>query len=185
MNAKEGGAQPCMHDTVYNGKTIYMTKTVRNRTGGRVRIPRGMIDVLKQRGQYHSKMKVNDMRSELSKHPDFVNEKNEIEYFLHEHGHACLFIPKFHCEVNPIKRCWAQVKRYTRAYCTYNIVGLHSNVMPALDSVAPENIQNYSRNAKNYMFGYLLGHVAGLDLEKSIKRYSKEFKSHRRIADTD
>ena len=44
--------------------------------------------------------------------------------------------------------------------------------MPALDSVAPENIQNYFRNAKNYMFGYLLGHVAGLDLEKLIKRYS-------------
>ena len=185
MNAKEGGAQPCMHDTVYNGKTTYMTKTVHNRTGGRVRIPRGMIDVLKQSGQYHSKMKVNDMRSELSKHPDFINEKNEIEYFLHEHGHACLFIPKFYCEVNPIERCWAQAKRYTRAYCNYNIVGLRRNVMPALDSVAPENIQNYFRNAKNYMFGYLLGHVAGLDLEKLIKRYSKEFKSHRRIADTD
>ena len=55
LNAKEGGAQPCMHDTVYI----------------------------------------------------MVN-------FLHEHGHACLFIPKFHCEVNPIERCWAQAKRYHR-----------------------------------------------------------------------
>ena len=32
MNAKEGGSQPCMHDTTYNGKTIYMTKIVRKPT---------------------------------------------------------------------------------------------------------------------------------------------------------
>ena len=25
----------------------------------------------------------------------------------------------YHCEVNPIERCWFQAKRYTRAYCNY------------------------------------------------------------------
>ena len=75
MNAKEGGAVPCMHDTVYDGKHISMTKMVRNRTGDMVRIPRGMIDILKQRGCYNPKMKVDDMRKELASHPDFINEK--------------------------------------------------------------------------------------------------------------
>ena len=76
MNAKEGGAVPCMHDTVYDGKHISMTKMVRNRTGDMVRIPRGMIDILKQRGCYNPKMKVDDMRKELASHPDFINEKS-------------------------------------------------------------------------------------------------------------
>ena len=49
MNAKEGGAEPCMHDNVYNGKHISMTKRIRNRTGDMVRIPKGMIEILKQR----------------------------------------------------------------------------------------------------------------------------------------
>lgn len=185
MNAKEGGAQPCMHDTTYKGKTIYMTKIVRKPTGERVRIPRGLIDVLTQRGCYAPKMKVDEMRELLGNHPDFKNEKNKLEYFLHGQGHACLFIPKFHCETNPIERCWAQAKRYTRAYCNYNIVGLRRNVMPALDSVSQENIKNYFRRAKNYLFAYMLGHSAGLELEKLINRYSKEFKSHRKVQDTD
>lgn len=33
MNAKEGGCQPLMHDTVFNGKHISMTKLVRKPTG--------------------------------------------------------------------------------------------------------------------------------------------------------
>ena len=46
MNAKEGGCQPLMHDTIFEGKQIAMTKLARNRTGEYVRIPRGMIYVL-------------------------------------------------------------------------------------------------------------------------------------------
>ena len=185
MNAKEGGKQPIMHDTIFQGKRILMSKVIRKPTGKRVRIPRGMIDVLQQRRCYHSKMKVEDMREELLKHPDFANEKNQLEYFLHNKGHPCLFIPKFHCELNPIERCWSQAKRYTRAYCTYNIIGLRRNVVPGLDSVQVVNIQNYFRRVRNYMFGYLLGHQAGISLEKLIKKYSKEFKSHRRVPETD
>ena len=113
------------------------------------------------------------------------NEKNELEYFLHECGHACLFIPKFHCELNPTERCWAQAKRHTRAYCTYNIVGLRRIVCPGLDSVHIENIQNYSRRVRNYMYGYLFGLKAGLPLEKLIQKYSREYKSHRRVPETD
>lgn len=185
MNAKPRGKQPLMHDTTYKGKHISMSMTVRTSTGETVKIPRGMIDVLKQRGCYHPKMKVEDMRKELSTHSDFVNEKNKLERFLHSCGHACLFIPKFHCEMNPIERCWAQAKRYTRAYCSYNIVGLRRNVSPGLDSVSVNNIQNYFRRARNYMYGYLLGHKAGIQLEDLIKKYSKEFKSHRRVPETD
>ena len=45
MNAKEGRCQPLMHDTIFEGKQIAMTKLARIRTGYYVRIPRGMIVV--------------------------------------------------------------------------------------------------------------------------------------------
>ena len=183
MNAKEGGNQPVMHNTIYNGKVIFMSKQVRKPTGEIVHIPRGMIDVLKQRGKYRVGMKVDDMRKELASHSDFKNEKNKLEYFLYARGHACHFLPKYHCEMNPIECCWAQAKRYTRAYCNYNISGLRRNITPALDSVSSENISNYFRHAKNYMYGYLLGHKAGVELEQLVRKYSKEFKSHRHISD--
>ena len=182
MNAKEGGNQLVMHDTFYNGKAISMSKEVRNSSGEIVRIPRG-IDILQQRGKYRSRMKVEDMRKELKSHPDFRDEKNKLEHFLHARGHACHFLPKYHREMNPIERCWAQSKRYTRAYCNYNITGLRQNICPALDSVSQENISNYFRHAKNYMYGYLLGHKAGLELEQLVSKYSKTFKSHHCVSD--
>ena len=96
MNAKEGGKQPCMHDTIFKGKKIYMTKSICKPTGEIVQIPRGMIDVLKQRSFYDPKKKVEDMRKELSMHSDFKNEKNRLEYFLHSQRYACFFLPKYH-----------------------------------------------------------------------------------------
>ena len=38
---------------------------------------------------------------------------------------------------------------------------------------------------KDYMYGYLLGHQAGLKLEELVKMFSKNFKSHRRVAKSD
>ena len=70
MNAGPGGSVPCMHDTTYDGKITCMTKQVR-KDGCLVRIPRGMRDVLEQRGRYTKGMKLADMRKELGSHPDF------------------------------------------------------------------------------------------------------------------
>ena len=38
---------------------------------------------------------------------------------------------------------------------------------------------------KDNMYGYLLGHQAGLKLEELVKMFSKNFKSHRRVAESD
>ena len=39
----------------------------------------------------------------LSKQDDFVNQVSMLETFINEAGHECIFLPKFHCELNPIK----------------------------------------------------------------------------------
>ena len=85
--------------------------------------------------------------------------------------------------MNPIERVWAQAKRYTKAYCKYNIQSLRNTIIPSLDSVDPENIKNYYRKVRHYMFAYLEGIPGGTNLEKQVKMYKKNIKSHRRISE--
>lgn len=175
MNAKPGGKQPCMRDTInpLNGQVQKMVFSIG--------IPKGIVQVLKERGVSTKGMKLDDMRKELASHTDFREEKTKIEHYLNGRGHACIMLPKFHCEFNPIERCWAQAKRYSRAYCNYSIVGLRKVVPDALDSVTHENICNHFRKVRQYMFGYVEGCPAGPELEEYVKKCKKLYTSHRRV----
>eukprot|EP00122_Pirum_gemmata_P002724 Pgem_evm1s2457 len=37
-------------------------------------------------------------------HPDFMNGKSEIEILVEKHNQLAIFLPKFHCEINPIEK---------------------------------------------------------------------------------
>jgi len=39
----------------------------------------------------------------LSQQDDFVNQESMLKTLIKEAGHKCLFLPKFHCELNPIE----------------------------------------------------------------------------------
>ena len=39
----------------------------------------------------------------LSKQDDFMNQVSMLETLIKEAGHECIFLPKFHCELNPIE----------------------------------------------------------------------------------
>ena len=39
----------------------------------------------------------------LSKQEDFTNQISRLEIVITKAGHKCLFLPKFHCELNPIE----------------------------------------------------------------------------------
>ena len=118
--------------------------------------------------------------------PRLKNEKPSIERFLEEEkGHIVYMLPKFHCELNPIKWVWAQSKRYTKAYGKYSIVSLRKLIIPALAAVTLENINilNYFRKVWHYMFAYLEGLPGGNELEKLVKNSKQIIKSHRRISE--
>jgi hypothetical protein len=55
-------------------------------------------------------------------------------------GHLCLFLPKFHCKLNPIKYFWGMVKKYLHDHCDYSFDGLKENLPKALDSVPIQTI---------------------------------------------
>jgi hypothetical protein len=39
----------------------------------------------------------------LSKQDDFANQESMLETLIKKAGHECIFLPKFHCELNPIE----------------------------------------------------------------------------------
>ena len=50
------------------------------------------------------------MQQLLSLQDDFKNEKPLLQLIIEGAGHICLFLPKFHCELNPIELVWGQAK---------------------------------------------------------------------------
>ena len=146
MNVKPGGKQRLMRDTEYNGRVKKMYTTVR---GERV-VPKGMKIVLEERGISTAGKNAQWMRNELARHPDFKNEMNMIQRFLVQKGYVCVFLPKFHPELNPIERVWAQLKRYTKGNCKYTLPSLRKNIPLSYDTVSLENIQNHFRKVRHY-----------------------------------
>ena len=63
------------------------------------------------------------------------------------------------------------------------IVSSHNNIIPALDIVTLENMHNYFRKVRHYMFGYLEGIPGGGELEKLVEDYKQSIKAHRRISE--
>ena len=174
MNVKPGGKQTAMRDTVWHGRIQKMTFNIG--------VPKGMKLILEERRVNTRGMNADQMRQVLGEMDDFKNEKSRIEHFLEERGHICLFLPKFHPELNPIERVWAQAKRHTKAYCKYTLPSLRRHIPLAFESVTTENVKNYYRKVRHYMFAYLVGLEGGPSLEETIKSYKKIVKSHGRIS---
>ena len=39
----------------------------------------------------------------LSQQDDFKHQESMLETLIKKAGHECIFLPKFHCELNPIE----------------------------------------------------------------------------------
>ena len=64
-------------------------------------------------------------------------------------GYLVLFIPKFHCEQNPIESVWGQAKVYTRKFTNFSLIHLRKILNPALDSVSIDTKRKYSGRSRN------------------------------------
>ena len=89
-----------------------------------------MKQILKKRGINTEKMVADDMRTVLANHDDFRMEQTIVERFLSDRGHIVLFVPKFHCELNPIERVWGQAKVYTRMYTNFYVTSTPGKCEP-------------------------------------------------------
>ena len=50
------------------------------------------------------------MHQVLMLQDDFASEKSLIQSIIEDAGHICLFLPRFHCELNPIEMLWGYGK---------------------------------------------------------------------------
>ena len=119
MNVYSGGKQPIMRDTVWNGETQRMV--LPDGTA------KGMKLVLQERGIDVKGMNAEKMRQKFNEFTDFTNQPTILEELVQRRGHICLYLPKYHCELNPIERNWCHAKKISRQYVNGSIVRLRSS----------------------------------------------------------
>lgn len=72
----------------------------------------------------------------LYNQPDFVNPKSLLEEICEERGFRVVFLPKYHCELNPIEACWGYAKRTYRQYPSSTLdADLERNLLASLETV--------------------------------------------------
>ena len=107
----------------------------------------------------------------LSHQADFLAEKPRLQTVIEAAGHKCYFLPKFHCELNPIEMYWGWVKirEYmvlSTSFCVLiSISGLRvladgtfptaKRLVPELLDSCPTNvIRAFYRKTWHYMDAY-------------------------------
>ena len=190
MNMKPGGKQEVLRPGRFaDGSEQPMVFRLDHPLAGQ---PKGLKQVLEERGFDVEGLKrkcgnkeVDTTRGPMStccalhcmaSQPDFRAQKSILEETILQAGHICLFLPKYHCELNPIESYWGASKRYARANCDYSFTGLEKCVPKSLESVSLSCIRKFFRRCTHFIEAY----NAGCDYELA-KFAHKKYKSHRRI----
>lgn len=116
MNKSNGGKQRRQKDTVIPGSNpkVELRSKAQSMTMSNGE-PKGLQQVLEERG-----FNVKGLRAKcspvcpfeskgccmarlLSQQDDFMNQPSMLETVIKKAGHECLFLSKFHCELNPIE----------------------------------------------------------------------------------
>ena len=111
--------------------------------------------------------------------------------------HLCLFLPKFHCELNWVERLWGASKDFCRKNCLYTLAGLREIVPLSLSqdlSDVPEHLahrqdlpvapillqRRWARISRQYMAAYRSG-ADGCEAIRAVK--AQRTKRHRDVND--
>ena len=169
MNVFPGGTQAVMRDTVWAGevqKMVFDDGT-----------PKGMKQVLEERGVDTAGMLGADMRETLREFDDFNSQKTLVEELVEGRGHIAYFIPKYHCELNPIERVWCHSKKYISAHNNGTITRLRKILPTALDTVDKDLISKFFITCRDYEHAYKQHHVSNIP-SYLVEQTVKEYKSH-------
>lgn len=98
------------------------------------------------------------MRRMLFNQPDFAAVKSCLEDTCTEFGCTVLFLPKFHCELNPIEMVWGYAKRVYRLKPESSREDiLERNTLEALEEVPLESMRRFVLRAHRFADAYLHG----------------------------
>ena len=119
MNKSDGGKQRKQRDTIIPQSNPDPTKRgLPQKMTTSSGEPKGLQSVLQERGFDLRGLRAKCtpvcpfesrgccMARLLSQQDDFCNQMSMLEQLIRDAGHECLFLPKFHCELNPIEMVW-------------------------------------------------------------------------------
>ena len=113
--------------------------------------------------------------------PDFQEQRSLVQEVIEAAGHLCIFLPKFHCELNFIEYFWGAVKKYLRDHCDYTFPTLRENLPKALESVAVETIRKWEHRMWRWLDAYD-GGMGAREAQLHVQKFSsRKYKSHRRV----
>ena len=118
----------------------------------------------------------------LSEQADFKEQQNAIQELVLSRGHFCIFLPKFHPELNFIERYWSRAKWYARQFGDGTIKGLKAQADVAM-TMSSETcdlalMRRYSRTAWRWVDAYHRG------LDGVLANYAvRKSKSHRCVTE--
>ena len=119
------------------------------------------------------------MHKELASHHDIKHDMNLIEHLLRQKGYICVFLPKFHPEINPMRGYGLKVHKRTLQYTLLSLskkplgYGVHGYS------------GRYPEALLQGLYVYLEGLKPGAEVDEAIKKYKIASKSHRRIESND
>jgi hypothetical protein len=93
----------------------------------------------------------------LSTHKDFFEQKSAIAMLIEDRGHKCIFIPKFHCELNAIEMYWGYGKARYRQVKKTSFEHAKREVLIALDACSIDTIRRFYNRASRFMDAYRKG----------------------------
>ena len=160
MNLNPGGAVPKLRDGwfTHDGHRISQPMVFPMDHQTNPDQPKGIKQVLIERGLWRQglhldckKPRVCSIDSSdccarrlLSQQPDFLEQKSSVQEVVEEARHLCIFLPKFHCELNFIEFFWGAVRKYLREHCDYTFETLKTNLPKALESVQISTIRKWN-----------------------------------------
>lgn len=114
----------------------------------------------------------------LSLQSDFLHEKPLLQMVIEEAGHRCLFLPKFHCELNPIELFWSFIKTEFRTHSLSCKTFKEAQALfERVRKLCPlSTIRKYFRKIDRQHSAYKAG-LSGAAAHNIVKKY----RSHRQI----
>jgi hypothetical protein len=126
-----------------------------------------------------SRMTAPQLADECNRYADFQSSVSRAEILCTRFNHTCIFLPKFHPELNPIELVWRDSKEALRRVCNASSRDFKRKWHAALDALDSHRIHGYFKTAMEYEMIY--DKEIGYGNEKDAGSRLHKYASHRRV----
>ncbi|KAF8601302.1 hypothetical protein BDV93DRAFT_446005 [Ceratobasidium sp. AG-I] len=111
-------------------------------------------------------------RRTMMNQPGLLEQKSVLQLLAELHGCSVTYLPKYHCELNPIEQCWGAAKRVYRDYPNSSLeADLERNMLASLDTVRLESIRKFVTRCRRFVHAYQDG-LTGAEAAWANKMYN-------------